>query len=63
MVERPGAKRGETTDRSVACVKLRGPTSVVIYGEGDEPLVWRRRPWKVPENRKRATGEIVKTCG
>ena len=54
MVERPGAKRGGTTDRSVACVKLRGLTSVVIYREGAEPLVWRRRPRKVPGNRKRA---------
>ena len=29
VVERPGAKRGGTTDRSVASVKLRGLTSVV----------------------------------
>ena len=54
VVERPGAKRGQTTDRSVAGVKLRGLVSVVIYGEGAEPLVWRRRPRKVPESRKRA---------
>jgi hypothetical protein len=54
VVERPGAKRGGTTGRSVASVKLRGLTSVVIYREGAEPLVWRRRPRKVPGIRKRA---------
>jgi hypothetical protein len=34
VVERPGAKRGGTTDRSVASAKLRGLTNVVI---GDPP--------------------------
>jgi hypothetical protein len=60
VVERPGAKRGGTTGRSVASAKLRSLINVVIHTrrkvgqEGAEPLLERRRPGKVPGNRKRA---------
>jgi len=69
VVERPGAKRGETTDRSVASAKLRGLISVVIHTppragkEGVELLLEQRRPGKVPGNRKRAPREPSSTVG